>query len=260
MPEKNFYHEDGVLYQDEIPRLVTYGKIFDLDFSVKPSEQHSENVDVYLEEGNQMRHVTEVEDFKWKKGGGYWSPENPIEVSYTVDTSFDNLSEIDLFNSDVLESFLNSEMKDTLEESPEELYREITDQFEFRDRNRFLDRERFLEEKEGVCDQFSELMALADPNWIKHEGYARPGDPDLTNGEKRFGNHAWVVDTENQKVYDPTIVVSGKVPPEEERNPKNYFIRLPNIKVSVDGEEIGRKIHRKDGSTDVNYELEAKLS
>ncbi len=256
-----FFHEDGVLYsENDVPQAVTYGDNFSFQYVLTPLEEHEEEISISTQDSWAMDYKLPVENLEWRlKEQDNWSPENPALVEFSVDTSFERIEEVENVDSETLEDAAPELLgQDYTSMSAEEISKAIGNEFSYSMRDS-IDREKFLEQRKGVCNQFAELMAVARPEWIKHNGYACRDDIDISSREVDFVNHAWVADRQEKSIYDPTPVVEGHLEPGEvERGAHAYFLQIPQPAVELDGERIPKKINRLGESDTQNYRVEAK--
>lgn len=264
MGERTFRHQDGILYSDDDqPYAITYDKKVDVEMLLTPNSTHKGEVTVGTADSWASEHFVEARDLDYwlENRNQKWSKQNPLNIQYHVSTRFEDLKQQPLMDPDRLEGELESLFGENYSsKTPEQITKVMREEFEFK-RNEVFGRDEFLERKVGQCDQFSELMSLANQEWLKHVGYSRQGDDNLSNEKQRFGNHAWVVDTENQTIYDPTPVISHDLDEDwVDRNTDVYFVRTPRIQVNIDGEKIPRKIEKAaDNETVENYSVETEI-
>lgn len=260
MGERTLRHQDGLLYSDDDqPYAITYDKEVDIEMLFTPNSTHEGELTLETTDSWTSEHFVEARDLDYwlENENENWSEQNPLNVHYHVSTRFEDLKQQPLMDRNRLEKDLENLFGENYSsKTPEQITKVMREEFEF-ERNEVSGRDEFLERKVGQCDQFSELMSLANQEWLKHVGYSRQGDDNLPNEEQSFGNHAWVVDTEKQTIYDPTPVISHNLDENwVDRDTDVYFIRTPRIQVRIDGEEIPKEIKKLSDETTENYSVE----
>lgn len=261
---REFYHENGFIYPDRAkshPLATTYGQQAVVEFEITPQSDFEGIIRTEIPDSVPMNQFITPEDFENIKLQR-WSEGNPLRISYRLDTSFENIEEVEHVNGGLEKEDVHEELGEGfLSGKPPEVARRIDGAFSYSNDFETLDRSSFLRDREGVCDHFSELMSMGDETWIKNNGYARQGDSNLSSDVLDFGKHAWVVDTEREVVYDPTVVASSNVPPWEVELPSDaYFVQLPLPKISVDGDVIPEKRLNPKGESERNYWIEASVN